>query len=116
MPEASPVAGTFQSTLQRLIQAEEQAREILGAAQAKADETIAQAREQARQSVDAVRADGQGLLRAKLGEAELKGATEMKRRLDLAEAQGQAFHHRAELNFSRAVEMVVSAILSGEEI
>jgi vacuolar-type H+-ATPase subunit H len=112
MPETSPVQGT----LQRLIEAEEQAQQILRAAQAKADETLAQAREQARQDVEAFRAEGQGLLRAKLSEAESKGAAEMKRRLELAEAQAQAFHLRAERNFSRAVEMVVNAILSGEEI
>jgi len=112
MAESSPVQGT----LQRLIEAEEQAQEILRAAQAKAKETLAQAHEQARQSVEAVRADGQNLLRAKLGEAELKGAAEMKRRLEQAEAQARSFHQRAERNFSCAVEMVVSAILSGEEI
>jgi len=120
MTETSPAQGTVggivQGTLQRLIEAEEQAQEILRAAQAKADETIVQAREQARQSVEAARAEGQGLLRAKLGEAELKGAAELKRRLELAEAQAEAFHQRAERNFLRAVEMVVSAIVSGEEI
>jgi len=120
MPETSPVEGTVrgnvQGTLERLIEAEKQAQEILRAAQAKADETIAQAHEQARQSVEAVRNQGQALLRAKLAEAELKGAAEMKRRLELAEVQADAFHRRAEGNFSRAVELVVSAIVSGEEI
>jgi len=112
MPENSPIQGT----LQRLIEAEEQAQEVLRAAQAKADETIAHAREQARQAVEAVRAESQRLLRAKLGEAESQGAGEMKRRLELAEMQAETFNRRAEQNFSRAVEMVVNTVLSGEEI
>jgi vacuolar-type H+-ATPase subunit H len=112
MPETSPA----QSTLQRLIEAEEQAQEIIRIARAKADESIVQAREQARQSVETVRLEGQGLLRAQLGEAESKGGAEMKRRMELAEAQSQIFQRRAQLNFSHAVEMVVNRILSGEEI
>ncbi len=111
MAENSPV----QTTLQRLIEAEQQAQEILRAAQAKAEETVVQAREQARQSVEAVRTSGQGLLRANLAEVELQGAAEMKRRLEQAEAKARAFSLRAETNFSRAVDMVVNAILSGEE-
>jgi vacuolar-type H+-ATPase subunit H len=110
MPEASPAQGT----LKRLIEAEEQAREILKGAGARAEETIAQAGEQARQSVEAVRHQGASLLRARLAEAESNAATQLEQRLKQADAQAQEFENRAKENFSAAVELVVDWVTSGE--
>jgi vacuolar-type H+-ATPase subunit H len=103
MPEASPA----QSTLKRLIEAEEQAREALKAAEDHAQETIAQAREQAKQSVEAARRETTSLLKSRLEEAESKAATELKQRLEQAEAQAREIERRAKEHFSQAVEMVV---------
>lgn len=112
MPEASPAQGT----LKRLIEAEEQAREILKAAGVRAEETIARANEEARQSVEAVRQQGASLLRARLAKAESDAATQLEQRLKQAEAQAQEFESHAKENFSAAVEMVVGWVTSGEDI
>jgi vacuolar-type H+-ATPase subunit H len=82
MPEES----SAQSTLKRLIQAEEQTREILKVSEEHAQKTIAQAREQAQQSVDAVRRETAGLLTSRLEDAESRAATELKQRLEQADA------------------------------
>ena len=103
MPEASPAQGT----LQRLIEAEEQAREILKAAEEQAQKAIADAREQATQSVEAVHRDTSATLGARLAEAESKGAHEMKQRLERAEAEAQELERHTEVHLSGAVAMVV---------
>ena len=103
MPEASPA----QSTLKRLIEAEEQAREILKAAEENAEATIAKAREQAKQSVDAVRQETATLLRSQLDEAESHAAIEMKNRLEQAEAKGREIESRAKQHSAQAVKMAL---------
>jgi vacuolar-type H+-ATPase subunit H len=104
MPEASPA----QSTLKRLLDAENHAREILKAAEENAEATIAKAREQAKQSVDAVRQEAATLLRSKLDEAESHAAVEMKNRLEQAEARGREIERRAKQHSAQAVNMVVN--------
>jgi len=103
MPEASPA----QSTLKRLIEAENEAREILKAAAENADASIAQAREQARQSVDAIRQEAASLLRSKLEATESQAAIEMRQRLDQAEAEAREIERLAKLHSTEAVDMVV---------
>ena len=103
MPEPSPAQGT----LKRLIEAEDQAREILKAAGQSAQDAIAQAGAQARQSVDAVRQRAAGALESRLREAESKSAAEMKQRMQQADAEAQEFERRAAQHFSQAVDMVV---------
>ena len=46
-------------------------------------------------------------MRSRLAEAESKGAAEMKRRLDQAEADAREIERGAKVHFSDAVEMVV---------
>jgi vacuolar-type H+-ATPase subunit H len=106
MPEASPA----QSTLKRLIEAENQAREILKAAEENAEATIAQAREQAKQSVDAVRENAASVLRSRLEAAETQATIQMKQRLEQAEAEGQEIERRAKQHFAEAVDMVVGRV------
>lgn len=105
-----------QGTLKRLIEAEEQAREILETAEKQAEETVSRSREQARQSVEAARTEAVNLLRAKLSEAESQGAAVMKQRLEQADARSEDFERRAKENFARAVEMVVDWVISGAEL
>lgn len=104
LEEMSPA----QSTLRRLIEAEEQAREILKAAEERAKETIAQAREQAKQRVEAVRQETDNVLRSRLEEVESSAVTEMKTRLRQVEAEAREIERRAKEHFSDAVEMVVN--------
>lgn len=105
-----------QSTLKRLIEAEEQAREVLKAAEEQASGTVGKAREQARQSVEATRAEAANLLRAKLSAAESQGSDVMKQRFDQADARSEQFERRAEKNFARAVEITVNWVISGEDL
>ena len=95
MPEASPA----QSTLKRLIEAEEEAREILRAAEEHAQGTLAQARQQAEQSIEGVRREAASLLQYKLEEAESKAATEMKQRLEQAEAEAREIERQGKATF-----------------
>ena len=104
MPEVSAAQGT----VKRLIEAEEKAREILKAAEERSKETIAQAHEQAKQRLEATRQQTNSVLRSRREEVESKGATEMKRRLDQAEAEAQEIERRAKEHFSEVVEMVVN--------
>ncbi len=110
MPEASPAQGT----LKRLIEAEDQARAIFKAAEQSAQDTVAQAREQARQSVDAIRLGAAGALESRLREAESKSAAEMKQRMQQAEAEAQELERRAAEHFPQAVDMVVDWVARGE--
>lgn len=103
MPEASPA----QSTLKRLIEAEEQAREILKAAEENAEATIAKAREQAKQSVDAVRQETATFLRSQLDLAESHAAIEMNTRLEQAEAKGREIESQATQHSAQAVHMAL---------
>ncbi len=103
MPEASPA----QSTLKRLIEAEDDARGILKAAEEDAQSAIANAREQAKQSVDVVQQEAANLLRSRLEAADSQAAIEMKQRLDQADAEAQEFGRRAKQNSAQAVDMVV---------
>jgi vacuolar-type H+-ATPase subunit H len=103
MPEASPT----QRILKRLIEAEDQAQQIVKEAEERAKETIDHARKQANQSIETVRQEHESSLRSRLGEAESKAAAEMKRRLDQAEAEAREIERRAKEHFSEAVELVV---------
>jgi vacuolar-type H+-ATPase subunit H len=99
LPEPSPA----QEILKRLIEAEDQARSVVEAAQESAQATIAEAERQA----------AAGVLRSRLEEAEAQGAAEAKRRLEEAEAQAQEFELRAAAHFSGAVELVVDWVAGG---
>lgn len=103
MAEVSPA----QSTLKRLIEAEDEAREILKAATENADATIARAREQARQSIETVRMEAARTLKARLEAAASKAATEVKQRLEQAEAEAGEIERRAKQHSAEAVDMVV---------
>jgi vacuolar-type H+-ATPase subunit H len=103
MAEVSPA----QSTLKRLIEAENDAREILKTASENADATIAKAREEAKESVDVVQQEAANLLRSRLEAAECHAAIEMKQRLDQAETEAQEFERLAKINSARAVDVVV---------
>lgn len=103
MAEPSPI----QRILKRLMEAEDQAQQIIKAAEERAKETIEQARKQATQSIESVRQEMENSLRSRLAEADSKGATEMKRRLEQAEAEAREIERRAKEHFSGAVEMVV---------
>jgi hypothetical protein len=103
MPEES----SAQSTLKRLIQAEEQAREIRKVSEEHTQESIAQAREQAQQSVDAVRRETAGSLKSRLEDAEPRSAAELKQRLEQADADVREIERRTTEHFSQAVDMVV---------
>jgi vacuolar-type H+-ATPase subunit H len=103
MSDGSPA----QRILKRLVDAENEAQQILRAAEERAKDTIDGARKQARQSIDTVRQETENSLRSRLAEAESKGAAEMKRRLDQAEADAREIERRAKVHFSDAVEMVV---------
>lgn len=102
MPDTSPAQGT----LKRLIEAERQAREILEATEASAEKTVAEAREQARQTVDSVRRETAAALESRLKEAESKAAVAIEQHLLQAESQAAELQRRAEGNFSSAVELV----------
>jgi vacuolar-type H+-ATPase subunit H len=110
MPETSPAQGT----LRRLIEAEDQAREILKAAEQRAQDTVAEARTQGKASVEAIRLEAVRMLRSQLEEAESKAATEMKQRLLQADAEAREFERRAAEHFSQAVDMVVDWVTRGE--
>lgn len=110
MPEASPAQGT----LKRLIEAEDEAREILKAAGQHAEEAVAQAREQAGKSVEADRREAAELLQSKLAEAGSKAAVELKQRLEQADAEAREFERRAAENSSQAVDMVVDWVTRGQ--
>lgn len=111
MPEASPT----QSTLKRLIEAEEQAQEIVKAAEERARQAEEQAREQARQSIEAVRAESADLLRSLLTKAQSKADVELEQRMKQAEAKAREFEARAQENLSSAVELVVDWVTGGED-
>lgn len=110
-----PQASSTQDTLKRLIESEEQARAILKAAEVGASETLAEAREQSQQAVQAVRTEAADLLRAKLSEAESKGAAGMKQRIERADAEAQELKRQAQENLSHAVDIVVDWVTSGED-
>ena len=99
-----------QSTVKRLIEAEEQARKILNVAQEHTKETTVQACEQAKQHLEAVRQKMNDMLRSRVEEMESKASTEMKTRLDRVDAEARETERRGEAHFSKAVEMVVSWI------
>lgn len=101
-----------QSTVKRLIEAEEQAQEILKVAQEHAKETTAQAREQAKQHLEAIHQKMDEMLRSRLKEIESKASTEMKTRLDQVDAEAREMERWGEAHFSKAVEMVVSWIIN----
>jgi vacuolar-type H+-ATPase subunit H len=109
LPEPSPA----QEILKRLIEAEDQARSVVEAAQESAQATIAEAERHAAETLDSVRQAAAGVLRSRLEEAEAQGAAEAKRRLEEAEAQAQEFELRAAAHFSGAVELVVDWVAGG---
>ena len=111
MPGPSPAQGV----LKRLIEAEEQAREILKSAEQRAGDAVAQARAQAKESIDAVRQEAAALLQSRLEEAESQGSIDRQQRLDRAEAEAREFERRANANLSQAVEMVVAWITNRED-
>jgi len=106
LEEGSPA----QSTVRRLIEAEEQAREVLRLAEGRAKETSARVHEQAKQRLEAVRQEMNDLLRSRLEEVESRTATEMKTRLEQVDAEALEIERRGKEHFSEAVEMVVSWI------
>ena len=102
--EVSPA----QSTLKRLIEAEDEApRNPEGQPKSAAQSVVAEAREQAKQSVDAVREEAASVLRSRLEAAESQAAIEMKQRVDQAEAQAHEIERRAKRNSAQAVDMVM---------
>jgi vacuolar-type H+-ATPase subunit H len=111
-----PETPTAQDTLKRLLDAEDQAREILQAAEGQAEETVGEAREHAHQILEATRAEAVNLLRGKLDVAETEGAAAMQQSLQRADGRSREFERRAEQNLTRAVEMAVNWVLSGDEL
>jgi vacuolar-type H+-ATPase subunit H len=109
LPEPSPA----QQILKRLIEAEDQARIAVEAAEESARAAIAEAQRQATETLDAVRQAAAGVLRSRLEEAEAQGAAETKQRLEEAEMQGREFELRAAAHFSGAVELVVDWVAGG---
>lgn len=105
-------ASAAQSTLKRLVEAEEQARAILREAEERSQELIAKARQEAQQTVMAVRQEMSDLLQSRLRDAESRAAVELKQGLEQAEAEAQDFERRANEHFSEAVEMVVNWVTS----
>ena len=106
---------TAQGTLKRLMEAENQAREILRAAEEGAKETLGHAQEQSKRQIEAVHQEMEDILRSRVKELESKAALEMKARLGQVDAEAQEIERLAKEHFSDAVEMVVNWITSGGE-
>jgi len=111
MPETSPAQGT----LKRLIAAEEEARQILKTAEESAQEIVDRTREQAAQIVEAARQETADALLARTSEAEAQAATEMKHRLEQAEAAARDVERRAAEHFVDAVDFVVGWVSNRSE-
>jgi hypothetical protein len=96
-----------QGILKRLLEAEQQAVEIVAAADRRAEDTIAHAREQARQLIQAVSHETADSLHARVEEAQLTAAAGLKQRLEGVDAEARELERRANERFDDAVEMVV---------
>ena len=106
---------TAQGTLKRLMEAENQAREILRAAEEGAKETLGHAQEQSKRQIEAVHREMEDILRSRVKELESRAALEMKARLGQVDAEAQEIERLAKEHFSDGVEMVVNWITSGGE-
>ena len=106
---------TAEGTLKRLMETENQAREILRAAEERSKQTLGNAQEQAKQQIDIVHREMEDILHSRLKEVESKAALEMKARLGQVDAEIQEIERRAREHFPDAVEMVVSWVTNGGE-
>ena len=104
-----------QDTLKRLMEAENQEREILRAAEEGAKQTLGNAQEQAKRQIEGVHREMEGILRSRLKEVESKAAAELKARLGQVDGEAQEIERRAKEHLSDAVEMVVSWMTNGGE-
>lgn len=110
MPESSPA----QEILKRLIDAEQEARQVLAEAAQRADSTIQQAREEAQKAIDAVRKEAANRVQARIAEIESESAAQLKRRLDEAGRKAGDFELTAAQNLSAAVDFVVGWVTAGQ--
>lgn len=96
-----------QDILKRLIDAEQQANQILAEAEQRANDEVQRAHEEAQKLVNAVRQDAADRLRVRLAEVESASAAQLKQRLDDAIQKASDFEAQAAQNLSAAADLVV---------
>lgn len=106
---------TAQSTLQRLIDAEHEAHDILEKAERNSSEIVDRARHEATERTENVRQEMERALDSRRKEVESQTAAQMKARLGQVDAEGREIERRASEHFSEAVERVVDWITRGGE-
>ncbi len=108
MPDGAPA----RETLKRLLEAEQQAREILESAEERALQAISKADEGAARTVQAAQEEASASLRTRLGEAESKAAAEAQQCLDKWEEDAREIQRRAHFQLGEAVQMVVDWVIA----
>jgi vacuolar-type H+-ATPase subunit H len=98
--------------LKRLLDAEQQAREILTSAEERAREAISKAEEQAARTIQTAQEEAAASIRVRLNGAESKAAAEAQQRLEKLEAEAREIQRRAQFYSGKAIDMVVDWVIA----
>jgi vacuolar-type H+-ATPase subunit H len=108
MPGGTPA----RETLKRLLDAEQEAGEILTSVEERAREIISKAEEQAAQTVQTAQEEAAATFQVRLGEAESKTAAAAQQRMEGLEADARGIQRRAQFQSGKAVDMVVDWVIA----
>ena len=99
----------------RLLEAENRAAEILNAAQARIQVSLAQARQQAASIIQSARQRATQTAMERMGVARLDYEQQIRRRIEKATLEAQEFEQTANAHLQEAVDAVVQWVTLGEE-